>query len=299
MNFGLLGFACDEGVRRNHGRPGAFLGPNVFREVLSKINMPVFRDFGDIECLDSDLETAQKNLGLKIVEILSQNYMPVVVGGGHETAYGHFLGISKFLGQKNCGIINFDAHFDLRPLTSPLTPLHQVERGNNSRTAFSPSPLGGEGPGVRSLGTSGTPFLQIAHERQEKKLKFDYLVLGIQPFANSQALFNQARDLEVSYVLAENLDKQAPAAIDKILSQHEFIYLSICLDIFAEAFAPGVSAPQVLGVFPHQVLPLLRQIMQSNKVISCDIVELAPIYDRQNTTAKLAASLMATLSRDK
>lgn len=266
MNFGLLGFACDEGVRRNHGRPGAFLGPNVFREVLSKINMPVFRDFGDIECLDSDLETAQENLSLKVVEILSQNYMPFVVGGGHETAYGHFLGISKFLGQKNCGIINFDAHFDLRS---------------------------------SNLGTSGTPFLQIAHERQEKKLKFDYLVLGIQPFSNSQVLFNQARDLEVSYVLAENLEKQAPAAIDKILSQHEFIYLSICLDIFAEAFAPGVSAPQVLGVFPHQVLPLLRQIMQSNKVISCDIVELAPIYDRQNTTAKLAASLMATLSRDK
>lgn len=269
MRFGLLGFLCDEGVRRNHGRPGAFEGPQVFREVLKKINCPTPADFGDVACLDSDLEAAQKKLGQKTFEILSQNYTPLIIGGGHETAYGHFLGISKFLDHKNCGIINFDAHFDLRPLLE------------------------------NQLGSSGTPFLQIARERQQKNLNFDYLVLGIQPFSNSPALFQQAHDLKVSYVLAENLSQYAPAQIDRMLHQHEFIYLSICLDVFAEAFAPGVSSPQTLGLFPHQILPLLKQITQSNKLISCDMAELAPAYDRQNTTAKLAASLAASIMHDK
>src|SRR3989338_8911332 len=265
MQFGLLGFACDEGVRRNQGRPGAADAPRVFREILNKTHLSSYKDFGDVACLDTDLEAAQKKLGLRVFEMLSQGYQPVIIGGGHETAYGHFLGISQFLKNKNCGIINFDAHFDLRPLLK------------------------------NKFGTSGTPFLQIALERQAKKLDFDYLVLGIQPFSNSQALFEQARNLGVFHVLAENLEQQASIQIKQILDRHEFIYLSICLDFFAEAFAPGVSAPQALGLFPQQILPLLKQIKHSQKIVSIDIVELAPAYDRQNSTAKLAASLMGYL----
>lgn len=270
MNFGLLGFACDEGVRRNNGRPGAADGPKAFREALQKINWHTsskapFTDFGDISCEPGDLESAQVALGEKAFEILSEHQTSVIIGGGHETAWGHFQGISKFLGNQNCGIINFDAHFDLRPLLQ------------------------------NKLGTSGTPFLQIAHERQAKNLVFDYLVLGIQPFSNSDALFKQAQNLNVSSVLAENLEQEAPAQISAMLKRHDHIYLTICLDVFAESAAPGVSAPQALGLFPGQILPLLKQIKQSNKLIAIDIAELAPCYDRQNTTAKLAASLMASL----
>ncbi|MEI6806174.1 MAG: formimidoylglutamase [Myxococcaceae bacterium] len=270
MSFGLLGFECDEGVRRNNGRPGAADGPKAFREALEKINwhtstQPPFTDFGNISCEPGDLESAQTALGTKVFEILSQQKTPVLIGGGHEIAWGHFQGISKFLGKKNCGIINFDAHFDLRPLLQ------------------------------NKLGTSGTPFLQIAHERQAKNLAFDYLVLGLQAFSNSDALFKQGQDLKVSYVLAENLEQEAPEQISAILKRHDHIYLTICLDVFAESAAPGVSAPQALGLFPGQILPLLKQIKQSNKLVAIDIAELAPHYDRQETTAKLAANLMAYL----
>lgn len=268
MHFGLLGFACDEGVRRNNGRIGAEQGPRAFREALKKINWhtrekPPFTDFGDVICHGGDLESAQKELSEKVLALLQNQQKSMVVGGGHETAYGHFCGLSQFLGTQNIGIINFDAHFDLRPVLE-----------NN-------------------LGTSGSPFLQIAQERENKKLKFDYLVLGIQPFSNSDSLFKTAQDLKVSYVLAENLEQEASLQIKSMLERHEFIYLSICLDIFAESAAPGVSAPQALGLFPAQTFPLLKQIKHSKKVIGLDIVELAPPYDRQDTTAKLAASLAA------
>jgi formiminoglutamase len=268
MNFGLLGFACDEGVRRNNGRVGASLGPKSFREALKKINWhthekPPFIDFGDVTCHDGDLEFAQQELSKKVLTLLQSQQKSLVIGGGHETAFGHFCGLSKYLGVKNIGIINFDAHFDLRPVLE-----------NN-------------------LGTSGTPFLQIAHERKAKNLEFDYLVLGIQPFSNSDSLFKTAQDLKVTSVLAENLEQEAPVQIKAMLERHEFIYLSICLDVFAESAAPGVSAPQALGLLPSQILPLLKQIKHSQKVIGLDIVELAPAYDRQDTTAKLAASLAA------
>lgn len=266
--FGLLGFCSDEGVQRNGGRPGAELGPQAFREALKKINWhtepsPPWTDYGDISVQPGDLETAQAELGSRVFELLASNHKTILIGGGHETSWGHFQGISQFLGTKNIGIINFDTHFDLRPL------------------------LNGK------LGTSGTPFLQIAHERQSKNLSFDYLALGIQPFSNSSALFKTAQDLEVSYVLAENFEQEALSKIDLLLEKHEHIYLSICLDTFAESAAPGVSAPQSLGLMTGQVLPLIKHIKQSNKVLAFDIAELAPAYDRQQTTAKLAASLAA------
>ena len=268
MHFGLFGFACDEGIRRNHGRVGAELGPKAFREALKKINWhthekPPITDFGDVICHGGDLESAQKELSDKVLALLQNQQKSMVIGGGHETAYGHFCGLSNFLGKQNIGIINFDAHFDLRPLLET------------------------------NLGTSGTPFLQISREREAQNLSFDYLVLGIQPFSNSDSLFKTAQNLNVSYVLAENLEQEASAQIKAMLDRHEFIYLSICLDVFAESAAPGVSAPQALGLFPTQILPLLKQIKHSQKVIGLDIVELAPPYDRQDTTAKLAASLAA------
>ena len=41
---------------------------------------------------------------------------PIIFGGGHETAYGHYLGVRKYIGEDaSLGIINIDAHFDLRP----------------------------------------------------------------------------------------------------------------------------------------------------------------------------------------
>src|SRR5262245_18911227 len=61
----LVGFACDEGVRRNQGRPGAADGPQAIRRALAYFSWhqpcPVL-DAGDVTCRDEDLETAQEHL---------------------------------------------------------------------------------------------------------------------------------------------------------------------------------------------------------------------------------------------
>ena len=36
-DFGILGYSCDEGVRRNNGRQGAKNGPEAIREQLGKL----------------------------------------------------------------------------------------------------------------------------------------------------------------------------------------------------------------------------------------------------------------------
>lgn len=262
--FALIGFACDEGVRRNRGRPGAKEGPQEFRKALCNLTIqepiPIY-DLGDVVCDDGDLESSQKVLGSIVAHAISSGMLPVVIGGGHELAWGQFQGLNSFF--SDISIINFDAHFDMRPLL------------------------------LGKKGSSGTSFLQIA---QEEKKKFHYLCLGIQETGNTKSLFETANRWNVEYLLAEEIhndSKLLEKCIQQFLGSSENIYLSICLDVFASSFAPGVSSPQPLGLYPAQIAPLLKTISDSGKLIGIGIAELSPPLDHNKLTSKLAASLFA------
>jgi len=68
--------------------------------------------------------------------------------------------------------------------------------------------------------------------------------------------------------------------------------VTIDLDGFSSAYAPGVSASSPMGFSPEVVLESLELIFASKKMISIDIAEMNPKYDIDNRTAKLAASLV-------
>lgn len=162
------------------------------------------------------------------------------------------------------GIINFDAHFDLRPYQK------------------------------NEPGTSGTPFSQIAAWCGENRRRFEYCCLGIQNRGNTASLFKRAKELNVSYLTAEELYEKSLAwhlaFLDDFMLNLDHIYLTICLDVLAECFAPGVSAPQPLGLTPWQILPLLKYIIQSGKVVSLDIAELSPPLDQDQKNGKTGSS---------
>jgi formiminoglutamase len=121
----IVGFCCDEGVRRNLGRTGAKAGPDAIRKACASLPVHfdgnlMLVDAGNICCIEGQLETAQAALSEFITELFSLGYRTLVLGGGHEVVYPHYTGIRKFLEtehqRKSIGIINFDAHFDLREL---------------------------------------------------------------------------------------------------------------------------------------------------------------------------------------
>lgn len=269
LAFGLLGFCCDEGIRRNFGRPGAVLGPAAIRTILGKLPIQksnfVCYDAGDIICTDEDLESVQAALGEAVAILLNHNIIPIVLGGGHELAFGHYQGLARVFTKEKLGIVNFDAHFDMRPLT-------------------------------QGKGTSGTPFLEIAEAERALDKHFDYNCIGIQHAGNIRQLFETAKQHHTQIILADDLHQgyidKCVNFVDRVIDQNQIIYVSVCLDVLAAAYAPGVSAPQVLGLTPWQIIPLLRQLAASGKVVSYDISELSPPFDIDQRTAKLAASFI-------
>ncbi len=265
----ILGFCSDEGIRRNQGRTGAKSGPDSIREQLGRLachsNKP-FIDIGNIVCVDEQLESAQEQFAALLDYCHQQGHKTIAFGGGHEIAWAHYRGLVRQ--YPKIGIINFDAHFDLRP----------VQNGQ---------------------GTSGTPFWQIKQYSQDNNLPFDYCCLGIQSVANTKSLFDCAHDYKVAYLTVEAIHEESfawqTAFLDDFMLRHDYLYLTICLDVFAECFAPGVSAPQAVGLTPWHALPLLKYIAQTGKVVSLDIAELSPTLDQGQKTARLAASMLGTL----
>lgn len=68
------------------------------------------------------------------------------------------------------------------------------------------------------------------------------------------------------------------------------LYLSIDLDAFDPAFAPGVSHPEPGGFDTRTVIAMIQQIQVP--VVGADIVELNPSRDPNGATAMLAAKLL-------
>lgn len=273
QNIAFLGFCCDEGVRRNKGRVGAQQGPDTLRQAMASLPVhfdtehTALFDAGNVICPNRNLETAQELLGQKVAHLLQHGFTPIVLGGGHEIAYGHYLGIHRHLKshpEADFGIINIDAHFDLR---------------SYSRDS-----------------SSGTPFRQIYDLRRNHNKAFNYFCLGIQEMGNTRALFETASQTQTSWLPAEELRESKLETVKKQLddwmSKRDWIYLTLDLDGISAAHAPGVSAPTAFGLDPFVVKEIMLHLLRSGKVLSIDIAELSPVYDQDNRTAKLAAGLI-------
>lgn len=279
----LVGLASDTGVARNSGRPGAAGGPVALRRALANLawhggDDARLYDAGDVTCHGDDLEAAQSDYAARLAALLRAGHFPIGLGGGHEIAFGAYLGLEHACDDdprlERLGIVNFDAHLDLR------TP---------------------QAPG-RS--TSGTPFLQIAEARAAAGFPFRYLCIGASEASNTPALFDRARGLAVQTVLDVDAGLAATeATLAGFIEASSAVYLTFCLDVLPPAVAPGVSAPSGLGVALHRAVALLRSVLAccghgrpDSKLLLADVAEFNPGFDPDGRTARTAARLVYELA---
>lgn len=266
----LLGFASDEGVRRNKGRTGAAGAPGAIRSALGPLAFHGDRavaDAGDVVVAGGDLEAGQERAGRAVAALLDAGWLTAMLGGGHETAYASYLGVTASAAAqgRRLGILNLDAHFDLRDEPVP---------------------------------SSGTPFLQMARAEAAAGRDFRYAVVGISEPNNTRALFDTAHALGVRYLQDEECEpERVRTFVADFLAGVDLLYLTIDLDVLPAAVAPGVSAPAAYGVPLPVIAALCRQVAESGKLLHLDIAELNPAFDVDGRTARVAARLLDTLLR--
>ncbi|MGO4472235.1 formimidoylglutamase [Arthrobacter sp. M-10] len=270
----VVGFRSDEGVRRNKGRIGAAAAPEAIRQALGPLAFHLDRDVfdaGDVVVEDGSveagsLEAGQARAGRVISELLDGGKLTVLLGGGHETAFASYLGVAgseAVRGGKRLGVLNLDAHFDLRDEPVP---------------------------------SSGTPFLQMARAEAAEGRELNYAVVGISEPNNTRTLFNTADRLGVKYLLDEDCSAEAVHDfVARFLDSVDVLYLTIDLDVLPASVAPGVSAPAAYGVPLPVISAVCKQVATSGKLMHLDVAELNPEFDIDSRTAKVAARLVNTL----
>jgi formiminoglutamase len=258
----FVGFSCEEGVRRNKGRLGAAAGPDALRGALSPMALATALrafDAGTIAVTDDRLEDGQRRLGETVSALLNDGAFPVVLGGGHELAHGTYLGLAgsaRRVPGSVIGILNLDAHFDLRPDPVP---------------------------------SSGTPFRQILETDDDVR----YAVIGISQPSNTRVLFDTADRFGVRYLLDDDCEPTRVAAfIDDFLDGIDLLHLTIDLDVLPAAVAPGVSAPAAYGVALSTIQAACDRVTACGRLAVVDVAELNPRLDIDNRTARAAARLI-------
>jgi formiminoglutamase len=266
LRVALIGFPSDEGVRRNLGRPGAAEGPTALRRWLYRMTpdpqhpdaftalLAQTADLGDVPC-GPDLEASQETLGHAVARLRTAHtppILPILLGGGHEVAFGHFLGHA--LAHEPITLLNIDAHLDVRPLRA-------------------------------GLAHSGSPFRQALEH--PSGMARGYVALGLEPSAVAPAHAAWALDHGAS--LSYWPDTTYKTLTDALDHAPHPVMAGIDIDAVSAAYAPGVSAPRASGLSARLICDMAEALGRSPRVVGLHIAELSPPHDIDGRTARLCA----------
>lgn len=262
----VVGYPDDRGVDRNGGRLGAADAPELVRKFLYAMTPDPLTapkelriwDLGDLKSWSLGLAEAHAEARKMIATLRKTGARIITLGGGHDWAYPDLVDFPD-------RILNLDAHLDMRPVTSDS----------------------------EASSHSGTPFRKILNQKNDGSRMG---VLGLQRHCNARSHLEFAKSLRVTTLFLDEmpseLDAQWRLVKDRfsISSGGGTFALSVDMDAFAQASAPGVSAPQSFGLNPAIALRFLREV--GTNVRQIGIYELNPRFDRDHETARLAAKLL-------
>ncbi len=249
---------------RSHAkRKGASKGPDMLRlasneseffqrdgipihicPLLGRIDNKHIFDYGNIR---------RENLHRLISDLISNNKIPIVIGGDHSITTIVLEAIGSIHGK--IGLFYFDAHPDFVSSTtnyygSVLTDSYQWIDFDRSML------IGTRAAEPEELENAAKAGLEVI-------TPIDIAKLGITRIANRVRTKNRSNKK----------------------------YISVDLDCLDPAYAPGVSLPSPCGLSSVDLVYLMKLAISSG-IIGIDLVELSPDFDLNNMTASLAARIL-------
>jgi formiminoglutamase len=254
----LLGCPQDEGVRRNGGRVGASAAPAAIRACFYRLvaaGSGLF-DLGDT-IVQTSLEETHRIHWEVVQQILADGKRLIVLGGGNDISYPDCGAVSTFAGAARLLALNIDAHLDVRE--------HPVRH-------------------------SGTPYRMLLEEGLLKPANF--YEIAYQPFAVAESHLDYLRGKGAHAISMRQLRQEGVvASLEKILhaSNAGNIFWGIDMDSVCAADAPGVSAPNALGLSAEELCDIATIAGADARTSLFEITEVNPAYDIDHRTARLAA----------
>ena len=270
-DIAILGAPFDFGTQF---RAGARFGPRAVREASTLFSFghagaydheddvtymgPDVRmvDIGDADIVHTDTETSHANIEKGVRAILRAGALPVTIGGDHSI---NIPCIRAFDDQGPIHILQIDAHLDFVDIR------HGVRHGH------------------------GNPMRRAA----EKDYVTGITALGIRNVSSTtKEGYDAARTMGDDILSVRQVRKLGPDATAARIPAGARVYVTIDIDGFCPSIAPGTGTPSHGGFLYYEVLEILQQVANTHDIVGIDLVEVAPDYDRDGTTAILAAQVL-------
>lgn len=215
-----------------------------------------------IDC-SVDPEDVIDNIAAATQKIIEQGGIPVVFGGEHTVTYGVLKGL-KAAGVEDFGIVQIDAHADLRD-------------------AYEGDPLSHASVMKRAV-DMGIPLYQ----------------LGIRAFCEEEKGYRE--EFGVHYQDADELVPNNITSIDLPKDFPKKVFFTVDVDGLDPSVFPSTGTPVPGGLGWYQTLSLFESVAKQRDIIGFDIMEFAPIkgfhaYDF--AAAMLTYKMMGIVQRNR
>lgn len=291
MNISLIGVPVKYGADRE----GVQYGPEKLREkglidVVKRYKENVY-DLGNLyipEVLEEnkyahnrkikyfkEIVDMNTNLAHLVYSCLKADSFPFIFGGDHSLGLGSIAGASKYF--KNIGVIWIDAHGDINTEdTSPSGNAHGI-------------PLGA------ALGYGNPALVNLYYPGPKVKPESTFII-GARDLDEGEIQLAERIDLKI-YTMDIVKKQGLKSVIDEVItklkaSNVDAFHLSFDIDVLDKKLVPGTGTPVDGGFTLEEAKDLLKAFLETKMVRSMDFVELNPLLDEKDSTAKLCIELI-------
>jgi len=288
----IVGVPLDLGA----GRRGVDMGPSGFRiadvgprirglgyEVCDCGNIPVPIP-EVIGVRDSHARYAREigevceSLCVRVRDSLASGHIPLSLGGDHSLAAGSIAGTAAALREqgRSFGLLWIDAHADMNtPETSRSGNVHGM-------------PLAAVlGKGPLELACVGGFSPKVDPKR--------CAVVGLRNLDEQEK--QTVRQSGVRAYTMKDIDLRGMAAVmgealSILCADGAVLHVSFDMDAVDPFISPGVGTPVLGGLSYRESHLLMEMVFDTERMIALDVVEVNPILDTQNSTARLGVELI-------
>ena len=290
------------------GTRGASMGPDALRVACLNKGSDYFRRFNSVVVPDlnhvlfdknhfpfakhiDSIYTVQKGIANAVEQTLRFGEFPLVLAGDHSSANATIAGIKATYPQKTLGVIWIDAHADLHsPYTTPSGNVHGM-------------------PLAAALGHNN-----LRHQRNQPDAETEFFWQRLQNLGEpgpkllpEHLVYVVVRDTEeeedaliaelgIKWIKLPEIKAKGSRQLTREIYQHlrfcDMVYISFDVDSLDSSFSIGTGTPVEDGLYLSEAENLCQDLLENERVVCFEMVEINPTLDNGNTMANNAFNIL-------
>ncbi|KJS06132.1 MAG: arginase [Flavobacteriales bacterium BRH_c54] len=240
-----------------------------------------------------------KRLSKAVKQTIEENCFPLVLSGDHSSALGTISGLKCAYPDKRIGVVWIDAHGDLHsPYTTPSGNIH----GMPLAAALADDNLDRKVNEVKEETHENWEGMKNIGGISPKVLHEDVVFFGVRDTEEPEdycMLKNSMKNYKVEEVRFRGLEVCVKEALEK-LKNCDYIYISFDVDSMdCDLISKGTGTPVSKGFDQYEVKNIINELIESNKVICLEIVEVNPTLDNKgNVMAETAFEVLNEVTKN-